>query len=297
MLRENLIDLLALRAVAQERSFTKAAAKLGFSQSTLSHTIRELEARLGVRLLTRTTRSVAPTEAGERLLQSIGPDLDHIEGELAALSDFRDRPAGTIRITCSEHPADAILRPALQRILPAYPDIRVEVILDNGLSNIVAERYDAGIRLGEQVDKDMIAVRVSPEVSMALVGAPAYFQNRDRPLTPRDLIGHNCINLRLPTFGGLYAWEFEKDGQALNVRVDGQLTFNTGSQSLKAAIAGLGLAFVTADMAVPAMSEGSLIRVLEDWCPPFPGYHLYYPSRRLPSPAFAVLLEALRYRG
>ncbi|MBO9097599.1 MULTISPECIES: LysR family transcriptional regulator [unclassified Rhizobium] len=297
MLRENLIDLLALRAVAQDRSFTKAAAKLGFSQSTLSHTIRELEARLGVRLLTRTTRSVAPTEAGERLLLSIGPDLDHIEGELAALSDFRDRPAGTIRITCSEHPADAILRPALQKILPVYPDIRVEVILDNGLTNIVAERYDAGIRLGEQVDKDMIAVRVSPEVSMALVGSPAYFENCERPLTPRDLVGHNCINLRLPTFGGLYAWEFEKDGQALNVRVDGQLTFNAGSQSLKAAIAGLGLAFVTADMAVSAMSEGSLIRVLEDWCPPFPGYHLYYPSRRLPSPAFAVLLEALRYRS
>lgn len=297
MLRENLIDLLALRAVAQERSFTKAAAKLGFSQSTLSHTIRELESRLGVRLLTRTTRSVAPTEAGERLLQSIGPDLDHIEGELAALSDFRDRPAGTIRITCSEHPADTILRPALQKILPAYPDIRVEVILDNGLTNIVAERYDAGIRLGEQVDKDMIAVRVSPEVSMALVGSPAYFANHDIPLTPRDLTEHNCINLRLPTFGGLYAWEFEKDGQALNVRVDGQLTFNTGSQSLKAALAGLGLAFVTADMALHAISEGKLIRALEGWCPPFPGYHLYYPSRRLPSPAFAVLLEALRYRG
>jgi DNA-binding transcriptional LysR family regulator len=222
---------------------------------------------------------VAPTEAGERLLQSIGPDLDHIERELAALSDFRDRPAGTIRITCSEHPADTILRPALQKILPVYSDIRVEVILDNGLTIIVEERYDAGIRLGEQVDKDMIAVRVSPEVSMALVGALTYFENRDTPRSPRDLVGHNCINLRLPTFGGLYAWEFEKDGQAL-----------------KAAIAGLGLAFVTADMALPAIEDGRLLRVLEDWCPPFPGHHLYYPSWRLPSAAFVVLLEALRLR-
>ncbi|MGO4870138.1 MAG: LysR family transcriptional regulator [Roseiarcus sp.] len=290
-------DVLAFLAVARERSFTKAAAKLGVSQSALSHTIRELEARLGLRLLARTTRSVAPTEAGERLLSAVGPRFDEIDAELAALSELREKPAGTVRITAGEHAAESILWPAVARLLPDYPDIRIEIVVDQGLTDIVAERYDAGVRLGEQVAKDMIAVRVGPEMRMAVVGAPSYFAKRRKPRTPQELTEHNCINLRLPTSGGLYAWEFEKGGRELKVRVEGQLVFNTIGLRREAALAGLGLAFLPEEQAHAQLESGELIRVLADWCPPFPGYHLYYPSRRQPTPAFAVLLNALRRRG
>lgn len=296
MSRSSVNDLIAFLAVAREQSFTKAAAKLGVSQSALSHTIRGLEERLGLRLLTRTTRSVSPTEAGERLLVSIGPHFDEIESELVALSAFRDKPAGTIRINAGEHPANTVLWPALEKLLPEFPDIKVEIIVDYGLTDIVAERYDAGVRLGEQVAKDMIAVRIGPDMRMAVVGAPAYFHSRPRPLTPHDLTDHNCINLRLPTYGGIYVWEFEKDGRELNVRVDGQLVFNNIALRLNAALAGMGLAFMPEDLVAAPLSEGRLMRVLEDWCPPFPGYHLYYPSRRHASPAFALIVNALRYR-
>jgi len=297
MPRENLNDLSAFIAVARERSFTKAAAQLGVSQSALSHTMRALEERLGLRLLTRTTRSVSPTEAGERLLQSVGPRIEEIDAELAALSAFRDKPAGTLRITAGEHSAETILWPTLARLLPDYPDIKVEVIIDYGLTDIVAERYDAGVRLGEQVAKDMIAVRIGPDMRMAVVGAPSYFARRKRPRTPQDLTHHSCINLRLPTYGGVYAWEFEKDSHELKVRVDGQLVFNNISLRLKAVLAGLGLAFLPEDQVQQQLDDGRLLRVLADWCPPFPGYHLYYPSRRQSSPAFTVLVDALRYRG
>ncbi|RWX08936.1 LysR family transcriptional regulator [Rhizobium leguminosarum] len=290
-------DLIAFLAVARAQSFTKAAGKLGVSQSALSHTIRGLEERLGLRLLTRTTRSVAPTEAGERLLVSIGPRLDEIESELAALSAFREKPAGTIRINAGEHAADAVLWPALEKLLPDYPDINVEIIVDYGLTDIVAERYDAGVRLGEQVAKDMIAVRIGPDMRMAVVGAPAYFDTRPKPLTPQDLTDHNCINLRLPTYGSVYAWEFEKDGRELRVRVEGQLVFNNIALRLNAVLAGLGLAYMPEDLVEAHLAEGRLVRVLEDWCLPFSGYHLYYPSRRHTSPAFALVVDALRYRG
>ena len=293
----NLNDLLAFIVVGQERSFTRAAAKLGVSQSALSHTMRGLEERLGVRLLTRTTRNVAPTEAGERLLRSIGPLFAEMEGELAALSELREQPAGTIRITATEHAADEILLPKLAQLLPAYPDIKVEIVIDYGLTDIVAGRFDAGVRSGEQVANDMIAVRVGPDMRMAVVGAPSYFTARSLPEKPQDLIDHNCITLRLPTHGGLYAWEFEKDGRELRVRVAGQLTYNTTAQMMTAALAGLGLAYVPEGMAKPYLARGRLRRVLEDWCLPYSGYHLYYPSRRQPTPAFALLVGALRYRG
>ena len=290
-------DLTAFLAVGEERSFTKAAAKLGVSQSALSHTMRGLEERLGVRLLTRTPRSVAPTEAGERLLRSIGPLFAEIEGELAALSELREQPAGTIRITATEHAADEILLPKLAQLLPAYPDIKVEIVIDYGLTDIVAGRFDAGVRSGEQVAKDMIAVRVGPDMRMAVVGAPSYFTARSLPEKPQDLIDHNCITLRLPTHGGLYAWEFEKDGRELRVRADGQLTYNTTAQMMTAALAGLGLAYVPEGLAQPHLAKGRLKRVLADWCLPYSGYHLYYPSRRQPSAAFALLVDALRYKG
>ena len=290
-------DLTAFLAVGEERSFTRAAAKLGVSQSALSHTMRGLEERLGVRLLTRTTRSVAPTEAGERLLHSIGPLFEEIEAELAALGELREKPAGTIRITATEYAADEILLPKLAQLLPAYPDIKVEIVIDYGLTDIVAGRFDAGVRSGEQVANDMIAVRVGPDMRMAVVGAPSYFTARSLPEKPQDLIDHNCITLRLPTHGGLYAWEFDKDGRDLRVRVDGQLTYNTTAQMLTAALAGLGLGYVPEGMAKPYLTRGGLRRVLEDWCLPFSGYHLYYPSRRQPPPAFALLVDALRYRG
>jgi DNA-binding transcriptional LysR family regulator len=297
MRRQNVNDLLAFLAVAKERSFTKAAAQLGVSQSALSHTIRGLEERLGLRLLTRTTRSVAPTEAGERLLRSVGPQLDEIDSELTALSELREKPAGTIRITAGEHAAQTILWPALATLLPRYPDIKAEVIVDYGMIDIVAERYDAGVRLGGQVAKDMIAVRIGPDMRMAVVGAPSYFASRSRPKKPQDLTAHTCINLRLPTYGGLYAWEFEKRGRELKVRVEGQLVFNNLALRLSAALAGLGVAYLPEDQVQPHVAEGRLIRVLDDWCPPFSGYHLYYPSRRQPTPAFALLVDALRYRG
>jgi DNA-binding transcriptional LysR family regulator len=297
MSRPAVDDLIAFLAVARAQSFTKAAGKLGVSQSALSHTIRGLEERLGLRLLTRTTRSVAPTEAGERLLVSIGPRLDEIESELAALSAFREKPAGTIRINAGEHAADAVLWPALQKLLPDYPDINVEIIVDYGLTDIVAERYDAGVRLGEQVAKDMIAVRIGPDMRMAVVGAPAYFDTRPKPLTPQNLTDHNCINLRLPTYGSVYAWEFEKDRRELRVRVEGQLIFNNIALRLNAVLAGLGLAYMPEDLVEAHLADGRLVRVLEDWCLPFSGYHLYYPSRRHTSPAFALVVDALRYRG
>src|SRR5579864_6329527 len=273
-------DLLAFLAVARERSFTRAAAKLGVSPSALSHTVRGLEERLGLRLLARTTRRVEPTEAGERLLRTVGPRFDEIDAELDALSELRDKPAGTIRITAGEHAAYTILWPALARLLPRYPDIKVELSVDYGLTDIVAERYDAGVRLGEQVAKDMIAVRVGPDFRMAVVGAPAYFTKRSPPRKPQELISHNCINLRVPTRGGLYAWEFEKGNRQLKVRVEGQLVFNGTTQMLNAALAGFGLTYMPEDLVQPHLAKGRLKRVLADWCPPFPGYHLYYPSRR-----------------
>jgi DNA-binding transcriptional LysR family regulator len=296
MQRGNLNDLLAFLAVGQERSFTRAAAKLGVSQSALSHTIRSLEERLGLRLLTRTTRSVSPTEAGERLLHTIGPRFEEIESELVALSELREKPAGTIRITATDCAIETILWPKLMTFLRRYPDVKVEIIIDYGLTDIVAERFDAGVRSGEQVAKDMIAVRIAPDMRMAVVGAPSYFTERSEPRRPQELIGHNCINLRLPTRGGLYAWEFEKDGYKLNVHVEGQLVFNGTFQMLDAALAGFGLAYVPESVAQPHLAKGRLKRVLEDWCPPYSGYHLYYPSRRQPTPAFSLLVEALRYR-
>ncbi|HLZ05790.1 MAG TPA: LysR family transcriptional regulator [Bradyrhizobium sp.] len=294
--RDNASDIIAFLAVARERSFTRAAAKLGISQSALSQTVSGLEERLGVRLLNRTTRSVAPTEAGERLFRTFGPRFDEMDAELAALSELREKPAGHLRITATEHAAEAILIPALARVLPKYPDIHVEIVVDYGLANIVAERYDAGIRPGELVEKDMIAVRVGPDLRMAVVGAPSYFAARRKPRTPQELTSHNCLNLRLPTHGGLYAWEFEKDKRALNVRVEGQLVFNGAGALLRAALAGLGLAYLMESHVQPYIVEGRLVRVLSDWCPPFSGYHLYYPSRRQASPAFSLLVDVLRYR-
>jgi DNA-binding transcriptional LysR family regulator len=297
MLRGNLNDLLSFVAVGRERSFTRAAAKLGVSQSALSHTIRELEARLGLRLLTRTTRSVAPTEAGERLLRTLGPLFEEIDAGLAALSELREKPAGTIRITTGEHAAESILSPVLTRLLPQYPDIKVEISVEYGLTDIVAEGYAAGVRLGEQVAKDMIAVRIGPDLRMAVVGAPWYFARRPRPKKPQDLTAHDCIRLRLPTYGGLYAWEFEKRGRELKVRVEGQVVFNNIALQLNAAVGGLGLAYLPEDRVQPYLSDGRLIRVLDDWCARYSGYHLYYPSRRQQTPAFALLVDALRYRG
>jgi len=297
MPQENFNDLAAFAAVAKEQSFTRAAARLGVSPSALSQTIRNLEERLGLRLLARTTRSVASTEAGDRLLRTVAPRFDEIEAELAALSELRDKPAGTIRITAGEHPAVAVLQPALRRILPEYPDIKVEIIVDYGLTDIVTEGYDAGVRLGEQVAKDMVAVRIGPDIRMAVVGSPTYFARHPRPRAPQDLTSHNCINMRLPTYGGLFAWEFEKNGHEMKVRVEGQTIVNTIGLRLSSALDGLGLACVPEDQAIALIADTRLIRVLEDWCPFFTGYHLYYPSRRLTSPAFALLVERLRYRS
>jgi DNA-binding transcriptional LysR family regulator len=297
MSNENFNNLAAFAVVAKERSFTRAAAKLGVSQSALSQTIKGLEARLGLRLLTRSTRSVSPTEAGERLLRSVAPRFEEIEHEIAALGAMREKPAGTIRITAGEHPAVTVLQSALEKFLPDYPDIHVEISVDYGLTDIVAEGYDAGVRLGEQVAKDMVAVRIGPELRTAVVGSPSYFEKHPRPQTPQDLTKHNCINIRLPTYGGLFPWDFEKNGRELKVRVEGQLVLNNIASRLKSALAGLGLAYMPEDQALAYVAGGRLIRVLEDWCGPFPGYHLYYPSRRHSSPAFALLVEALRHRG
>jgi DNA-binding transcriptional LysR family regulator len=297
MQRGSLDQLVAFVAVARERSFTKAAARLGVSQSALSHTVRELEERLGVRLLTRTTRSVAPTEPGERLLRNVGPRFEEIDAELAAVVELRAKPAGTIRITATEFAIDTVLLPKLAPLLRQYPDIHVEMVVDYGLTDIVAHQYDAGVRSGEQVAKDMIAVRIGPDMRMAVVGAPSYFRTHPEPKKPQNLLGHNCINLRLPTHGGLYAWEFERGSRELRVRVEGQLTFNGTGQLLNAALAGCGLADVPEGLVEAHLAKGRLRRVLADWCPPYSGYHLFYPSRRQSSAAFALVVDALRHRA
>ncbi|ATM94332.1 LysR family transcriptional regulator [Yersinia frederiksenii] len=296
MLKENFNDLISFLVVARERSFTKAAAKLGVSQSALSHSIRGLEERLELRLLTRTTRSVAPTQAGEKLANSLGPRFAEIENELDALSEMRDRPAGNIRITAGEHAVDSVLWPVLRSFLTEYADINVEITVDNTLTDIVAGRFDAGIRLGEQVAKDMVAVRIGPDMSMAVVSSPSYLAKYGIPTIPADLQNHRCINMRLPTMGGLYAWEFEKEGCQLKVRVDGQLTFNSLRQRIDAATIGFGLTFVPEDSVRAEIASGSLVRVLTEWCEPFPGYYLYYPSRRQHTTAFSLFIEALRYQ-
>lgn len=293
----DLKDLLSFLAIARERSFTRAAAKLGASQSALSHTIRELEARLGVRLLTRTTRSVSPTEAGERLLQNVGPLVAEIEAELASIGELREKPAGTIRITATENATETILVPKLTPLLQEYPDIKAEINIDYGLTDIAGEGYDAGVRSGEQVAKDMIAVRIGPDMRMAVVGSPSYFASRSEPQTPQDLIGHNCINLRLPVHGGLYAWEFEKDGRELRVRVEGQFVVNLTTQMLTVTLSGCGLAYMPETLVQPYLADGRLRRVLEDWCLPYSGYHLFYPNRRQSSAAFELVVDALRYRS
>ncbi|WFS26180.1 LysR family transcriptional regulator [Rhizobium rhododendri] len=297
MARENIDDLQAFVAVAREQSFTRAAAMLGVSPSALSQTISALEARIGVRLLTRTTRSVSVTEAGDRLLNEVGPRLDGIQAALTSMNDLRERPAGNIRLTSDEHAAEAIIWPVLERFLPEYPDIKVEVIIDYGLSNIVGERYDAGVRLGETVAKDMIAVPIGPKTRMVVVGAPSYLADRTKPKVPQDLTGHRCVNFRLPTLGGLYAWEFEKNSRTINVRVDGQVTFNGLGVIMKAVLSGAGLAYMPEDEVRHLVDDGSLTLLLQDWTPLYPGYHIYYPSRRQQTPAFSLLLAALRYKG
>lgn len=297
MSRIVLDDLNAFLAVAREKSFTRAAAQLGVSQSALSQTLRGLEERLGLRLLARTTRSVAPTEAGDRLMRAIGPHLESVAEALTAVSRLRDTPAGAVRITSTEHAANSLLYPAIARLARDYPEISIELCVDNAFADIVAERFDAGVRIGEQIEKDMIAVRIGPDMRMAIVGAPAYFERYPPPHTPRDLTRHRCVAMRLPTFGGLLPWEFEKDGRAVNVQIEGGLIFNTMALGLRATLDGLGLGYCQADLVAPYVADGRLVSVLEEWCPSFPGYHLYYPSRRQHSAAFAVVVEALRYRG
>ena len=296
MAAENYNELAAFVVVARELSFTRAAAKLGVSQSALSQTIRALEERLGLRLLTRTTRSVAPTEAGRRLFDTLAPRFEEITQELASLSQLRDKPAGSIRINAGEHAAISILQPALRRIIPENPDVRVEIIVDYGLTDIVAGGFDAGVRLGDQVAKDMIAVRIGPDMRMAVVGSPDYFARHPVPHTPQDLTAQNCIGIRLPTYGGIFPWDLDKDGHEVNVRIEGQLVFNNISLRLSSALDGLGLAYLPEDQVLDHVQAGRLVRVMEDWCGPFPGYHLYYPSRRHTSPAFALLVDTLRYR-
>ncbi|WP_426816629.1 LysR family transcriptional regulator [Winslowiella sp. 2C04] len=296
MRRKNVNDYLAFIAVAREQSFTKAAAQLGVSQSALSYTIRTLESHLGLRLLTRTTRSVSVTEAGEQLLNRIGPHFDEIESEIAALSSMRDKPAGTVRINAVEHAAETILWPKLSPLLLDYPDINIEIISEYGLKDIVAERYDAGVRLGEQIDMDMISIPLAANFCFAVVAAPAYFQDKPQPVTPYDLSKHSCIKLRLPTHGGFYVWEFSKEGNELKVRIEGRGAFSSISMMRQAALDGLGIAYLPKDIVDTAIADGRLIQILADWCPPRPAYHLYYPSRRQHSPAFSLVLEALRYR-
>ncbi len=296
MPRDTLSDLVAFVAVARERSFTRAAAQLGVSPSALSHTMRALEASTGVRLLARTTRSVSPTEAGERLLQTLAPRFEEIQAELAALGELRDKPVGTIRITATDHAADTVLWPRLSKVLPDYPDLKVEIVVDYGLADIVAQRFDIGVRHGDQVARDMIAVRIGPDTRFAIVGSPAYLGGRPPPRVPQELTGHNCINLRLPTHGGLLPWELQKGEQRLQVRVEGQATFNGAYQMLNAALSGFGLAYVPEDLARPHVESGRLQWVLEDWFPTFPGLHAYYASRRQSSRALAVVVDALRHR-
>ncbi|RYE50391.1 MAG: LysR family transcriptional regulator, partial [Hyphomicrobiales bacterium] len=284
-------------AVARLGSFTKAAAEMGVTQSAVSQAVSNLEARLRIRLLSRTTRSVSPTNAGERLLQAVGNRFDEIESELEALTELRDKPAGSVRITCGDFPLRTILLPRLTPLLRAYPEIKIEFDVSNGLRDIVADRFDAGVRLSETVDKDMIAVPIGPELRMAAAASPAYFAKHPKPNHPKDLLSHVCINIRFPSSGGLYVWEFEKRGKTLNVRVEGQLTLNSSTHAMTAAAEGLGIAYLPEDEFEPHLSDGKLVRVLQDWCPPFPGYHLYYPSRRQPSPAFSLVLDALRVGG
>ena len=297
MQRDEMADLTAFAVVAEERSFTRAAARLGMSQSALSQVMRRLEARLGLRLLTRTTRSVAPTHAGEQLLETLVPALGELDAKLEALTELRDKPAGSIRITSVEHATKTVLYPALRKLLPDFPDIKVEIVSDYGLADIVADRFEAGVRLGEDVDKDMIAVRIAPDLQNAIVGSPAYLERNPPPLVPQDLVRHQCINLRISAVRGFYVWDFEKEGHALKVRVDGQLAFNTIDLLTEAALDGFGLAHVPLDQVEPYLASGQLMRVLADWSKPFPGYHLYYPSRRQPTSAFALLVDRLRYRG
>ena len=295
--RDDLVDLNAFMAVAAERSFTRAAAKLGTSQSALSHTVRRLETRLGVRLLTRTTRSVAPTAAGERLLATLTPALGMIDAELASLSDLRDKPRGMIRITTSEHAAETVLLPVLAPFLAEYPDIQVELSIDSGLTDIVTDQFDAGVRLGEALAKDMVAARIGPDLRMAVVGSPSYFDQHPIPKIPQDLAQHNCINLRLRSAGGMYAWELEQGDREVRVRVEGQMSCNNTATIVRAALRGVGLGFVMETSVAEHIRQGKLTRVLEDWCPPFAGYHLYYPSRRQSSAAFILLVDALRHRS
>ena len=297
MSRIDFNNLRSFIVVARERSFTRAAAQLGVSQSALSHTMRGLEERMGIRLLARTTRGVSPTEAGERLLLNIGPYYEGIESELAILSDMRAKPGGTIRISSHDHVASTLLWPKLSKLLPEYPELNIEIAINYSMIDIVAERFDAGVRLGNQIAQDMVAVRIAPDLRMAVVGAPTYFSRSPRPTTPQELTGHNCINLRLPTHGGLYAWEFEKDRQELKVQVSGQMIFNTTPQKLTAALEGYGLAYLPEDMAAQHIRDGNLVQVLQEYSPVFPGYHLYYPSRRQTLPAFTVVLNALRYEA
>ncbi len=295
MPRENYNDLVAFLAVAREGSFTKAAAQLGITQSALSHGIRDLEARFGILLFNRTTRSVSTTEAGERLRTRLAPQFEEIDLALDGLGELRDRPSGTVRITCGAHGIETVLWPRLSKLLVDFPDIHIELNADSRLSDIAAERYDAGVRLGEQVAKDMVAVRIGPDMRMAAVASPAYLDGRPKIRTPKDLADHRCINLRFLTHGGLYAWEFEKRGRELRAHVDGQLVFNDTKHALRAALDGFGIVFLPEDMAADHIDKGRLERVLGDWCPPFPGYHLYYPSRRKPSQAFGMVVEVLRY--
>jgi DNA-binding transcriptional LysR family regulator len=297
MHRDTMSDLVAFLAVARERSFTRAAAKLGVSPSALSHTIRKLEERLGVRLLTRTSRSVSTTEPGERLLERVGPHFDEVGDELARLTELRDKPAGTLRITTGDQPAESILMPALARLLPLYPDLSVDLMVDNGFVDIVAERFDAGVRLGETLAQDMVAVRIGPDMQMAVAGAPRYLETRGVPNSPDDLAKHICINLRHQAKGGNSIWDLEKDGRAVNVRVEGQLVVNDIAIVRQGAVDGLGLCYLPRDYLQDHIDAGRLAPVLEDWCPPFPGYHLYYPSRRQQAPALAAFIAAVRYRG
>jgi DNA-binding transcriptional LysR family regulator len=295
--RDNVNDLLAFLAVARERSFTRAAKKAGLSQSALSHTIRQLEERLGVRLLMRTTRAVAPTEAGQRLLDSIGPSFDEIEAQVAALSELRDTPAGTIRIVASDFAIRSVLWPKLRTFLPKYPDVKMELSRDNGLTDIVTQRFDAGVRMGEQLAKDMISVRIGPDIRFAVVGTPAYFKRKPEPSRPQDLVQHNCITERHATSGAIWAWEFEEEGREIKIRVDGQLVFNNSYDVIDAALGGFGLAYAPEEIALPHLKNGRLKRVLEKWSPYWNGYHLYYPSRRQSSPAFLAVVDALRHRA
>jgi DNA-binding transcriptional LysR family regulator len=293
---ETFNDVLAFVHVVREGSFTRAAAMVGVSPSALSHAVRGLETRLGVQLLTRTTRSIAMTEAGERLFNSVAPRFEDIDAEVAAVKELRDKPVGTIRITSAQHAADSVLWPKLSRVMLDYPDIGVEIIVDYTMSDIVSQRFDAGVRLGDQVAKDMIAVRISPDQRIAVVGSPGYFAWRPMPQSPHDLAGHDCINLRLPTHGGFLPWDFDKDGKSFKLRVTGQWAFSNSSSSVRASLADYGLAFVPEDMVSEYIAAGKLVRVLDDWCQPYPGYYLYYPSRRQSSRALAVVIEALRHR-